>query len=495
METIEFILKALAQFFSGFIAFFKGIGSAFGSSFNFVAYGELINEYTSTNGGFAWAIVALVVLVLLAILAGIIFVLILFIKKLVKVAKSLKAQDRLLREISKLTKENAFLRIQVDKHLRKELKNQENVQAEGEDGGEHRFSKLLVVDQKYANGNPEVLNDSFTLLEVCHNFRNFAASRLKLFYDEEIVREFVAALSCVRLIILQGISGTGKTSLPYGFGKFLDGDGSFIQAIQPSWRERSEMVGFFNEFTKKYKEPEFLRNLYEANYSNNVHLTVLDEMNIARVEYYFAEFLSTLEVPRPEEWVVELVSKSEPDDPKLLKDGKMLLPPNMWYVGTANNDDSTFAISDKVYDRAIIIDIDKKFVPFEPVDCGPMSLDYRHLMKLFQEAKEKHQISQENREKIAQLDLYVIEHFRIAFGNRIMRQLENFVPAYMECGGTEVNAIDFMLLKKVFRKFATLSNAWLKREIFGFTAMIDNLWGDNSFPQTRAFIESIAKTL
>lgn len=332
-------------------------------------------------------------------------------------------------------------------------------------------------------------------MEVCQNFRNFSASRMKLYYDEEIVREFVAALACVRLVILQGISGTGKTSLPYSFGKFLGGDGSFIQAIQPSWRERSEMLGFFNDFTKRYKEPEFLRNLYEALYSNNVHLTVLDEMNIARVEYYFAEFLSVLEVPRKEEWIVELVAKPEADDPKLLVNGKLTLPPNMWFIGTANNDDSTFAISDKVYDRAVIIDIDKKFELFEPEDADPMPLDCRKLYQLFDEAKERNIIAQENIDKIGKLDLYVIDHFRVAFGNRIMRQIYNFVPVYIDCGGTELNGIDFILVKKVFRKFALLSASYLKREIPGLFAMLDDLWGPNEFPQSRAFLNGLLKNI
>ena len=251
----------------------------------------------------------------------------------------------------------------------------------------------------------------------------------------------------------------------------------------------------FNEFTKKYKEPEFLRNLYEARYSNNVHLTVLDEMNIARVEYYFAEFLSVLEVPRKEEWIVELVSKVEPDDPKLVVDGKLTLPPNMWFIGTANNDDSTFAISDKVYDRAVIIDIDKKFELFEPEDADPMPLDCNHLYKLFEEAKENHIINPDNIEKIGKLDLYVIEHFRVAFGNRIMRQIYNFVPVYMDCGGTELNGIDFILVKKVFRKFSTLSASYLKREVDGLVSMLDSLWGPDEFPQSRAFLAGLLKNI
>ena len=77
-------------------------------------------------------------------------------------------------------------------------------------------------------------------------------------------------------------------------------------------------------------------------------MIILDEMNIARVEYYFAEMLSVMEMPNPDEWRIELVPSTWDNDPAHLKDGRLLIPQNTWYVGTANNDDSTLSDTEKV---------------------------------------------------------------------------------------------------------------------------------------------------
>ena len=143
-------------------------------------------------------------------------------------------------------------------------------------------------------------------------------------------------------------------------------------------------------------------------------------MNIARVEYYFAEMLSILEMPAHDEWIIELVAAPWPDDPAHFNQGKLCVPDNIWYVGTANNDDSTFAITDKVYDRALPIDINTKGKPFEAPDTDPIHINYKYLTKLLEDAVAANPISEENLKKIEILDDYVIEHFRVAFGNRVM---------------------------------------------------------------------------
>ena len=75
-----------------------------------------------------------------------------------------------------------------------------------------RFSKLAAIDEQFANYKIQNYGNSFTLEELCNNFRNFAASELKLYYRPQMIRLFISALASTKLVILQGISGTGKTS-------------------------------------------------------------------------------------------------------------------------------------------------------------------------------------------------------------------------------------------------------------------------------------------
>ncbi len=372
-------------------------------------------------------------------------------------------------------------------------KKEEEAEEEQEDVGEEsRFYKLSQVDKEYENYVAPEYDNEITLPEICERFRNFACSRMKLFYDIKIIRLFLASFASTRLIILQGISGTGKTSLPYAFGKFLQND-AIIASVQPSWRDRAELFGYFNEFTKRFNETEVLKKMYEATHNEDIYLTILDEMNIARVEYYFAEMLSILEMPSRDEWVIDLVPSVWPTDPKHLIEGKMHLPDNMWYIGTANNDDSTFAITDKVYDRAMSIDINEKGRPFDAPDTAPMNLSYKHLESMFKEAFVKHAVSQENLQKIAELDDYVIEHFRLAFGNRIVKQLKEYVPAYVACGGTEIDGLDYVLCHKIFRKFSSLNLSFVRDEIPGLITYLDKLFGKNNMGECKDFLRRLQK--
>ena len=127
-----------------------------------------------------------------------------------------------------------------------------------------------------------------------------------------------------KLIIMQGISGTGKTSLAYAFGKFTGSD-AVIVPVQPSWKDRSDLLGYYNEFTGNFTETELLYRLYEAALNDDIVVVVMDEMNIARVEYYFAEFLSLLELPDPASRKIEVVSDKRPNDPKRFENGKLLI--------------------------------------------------------------------------------------------------------------------------------------------------------------------------
>ena len=361
------------------------------------------------------------------------------------------------------------------------------------DPQDSRFFRLTAVDNFYKTSYVSPVYDNTpTLEDLCEQFRKFAASQLKLYYDLDMMRYFFASLGTARIIILQGISGTGKTSLPYAFGKFVQKDTTVV-SVQPAWRERTELYGYFNEFSKKYSETDFLRSIYEANYFRDPHILILDEMNIARVEYYFAEMLSIMEMPRQEERVMDIVTATWDNDPCLINNGKVQIPDNIWFVGTINNDDSTFAVADKVYDRAIPIDLDSRADPFECEPTPPMFLSTDHLLAMFDEAKREHPISEGALEKLEELNAYLIKNFRLAFGNRIMKQIRDYVPCYIACGGTEIGAIDFIVAKKVLRKFESLNLGFMKDELTKFNAYLDKVFGKNTMRICKEYVEYLKK--
>ena len=164
----------------------------------------------------------------------------------------------------------------------------------------NRFPKLSLVDLKYRDFVPPTYDNEISLVDFVEGYRAFACSEMQLYYTPEIVRRYVAGMAASKLLILEGISGTGKTSLPYSFSRYLDNPATIV-SVQPSYRDRTEVMGYFNEFSKRFNETEFLRAMYEAGLRPDLSTIVLDEMNLARVEYYFAEILSVLEMPSHDE--------------------------------------------------------------------------------------------------------------------------------------------------------------------------------------------------
>ena len=512
---------------------FQAFVEAIGACFNFLNYlfnfPMRMNIIKSHSGGFSttdWVMLLIANVTLIAICCLIVYVVGKLIRKIFFEGISRKEYERMAAEVRTLQRDLLRSNYEKDKILAMKMgapempeeetdpENQDadqNAEQEKQtelpasnrntfaspcvDPSESRFFRLTNVDNYYKTDYVAPTYDNeVTLEQFCERFRKYAASQLHLYYELDMMRYFVASLGTTRIIILQGISGTGKTSLPYAFGKFVQKDTTVV-SVQPSWRERTELYGYFNEFTKRYSETEFLRAIYEGNYYRDPHIVILDEMNIARVEYYFAEMLSILEMPRQEEWKVDVVTAVWDNDPCLIEGGNVQITNNVWFVGTINNDDSTFAVADKVYDRAIPIDLDSRADAFECEMTDPIYVSTDHLNRLFEEAKANYPISQESLDKLEIVNAYLIKNFRLAFGNRIMKQIRDYVPCFVGCGGTEIQAIDFIVAKKVLRKFESLSLGFMRDELTKFSAYLDKVFGKNSMVICKAYIEQLKKNM
>lgn len=509
MDTfLRFFYEFAALFFGGLFSIFTGIGKGFKEVFDLKQYQEVFNSYKELFTASEWTLVFIAIIFIVLIILGLGVLLFFGIRKLLRFKRSKVDQEDLLDEISGLNdqvrnlmkeKENIMamkvsqLGLSPDESSEEELDPETNEPiTEKKDITKVRFPKLVAIDEAYTGFKVPIYHNDQSLEEIVDAFRCFAATQLRLYYNPPLLRAFIAGLACGKLIILQGISGTGKTSLAYAWGKFVKKD-SCVASVEPSWRDKTEMLGYFNEFTKKFNETYVLAELYEASFDDNIHTIILDEMNLARVEYYFAEMLSILEMPSRDEWIIEIVSSSWPDDPLKIVNGKLQLPKNMWYIGTINNDDSTFMVTDKVYDRAMPIDINEKVEPFICREQEALDINSSYLESLFKTAMEKHPLTDENLAKVREMDNYVIEHFRVAFGNRIMKQLNTFVPVYVAGGGEEVEAIDYFISKKILRKFEQLNALLIRDELDPFINFLNKTFGKDKMKECIAFIERIKK--
>ncbi|MEG1529068.1 MAG: hypothetical protein RR405_01840 [Clostridia bacterium] len=503
--NINLVFEFLKAFLGAF--YDKGVGSIFWGLLHIFyndGYKDAFENYTKQFGAGEWAISMIFIILIVAAIVAVLVLIILGLRKLTRLNRNAVLPQDLVEECANLKKQIIKMSAEKDRILsmrvsdigkygtEEEEKEGEGKEEEKVNVGESRFYKLTEIDQIYADYVPPVYDDEISLEEFCDRFRNFACSRMRLFYQPRIIRLFVAGMSTSRLMILQGISGTGKTSLPHAFGIFLNNPAT-IASVQPSWRDRTELFGYFNEFTKRFNETEVLKKMYEATWNDQIYITVLDEMNIARVEYYFAEMLSILEMPSRDEWIVDLIPSGWPSDPKHIIKGRFQLPQNMWFIGTANNDDSTFAISDKVYDRAMPININSKGIPFDAPLADKIFMSYKHLEAGFKQAQIDFKVKQENLDKINLLDDFVIEHFRLAFGNRIVKQLKEFIPSYVACGGTELDGLDYVLCNKIFRKFESLNLSYIRDEIDGLIIFLSELFGEENMQESKEYINRLKK--
>jgi hypothetical protein len=280
----------------------------------------------------------------------------------------------------------------------------------------------------------------------------------ELYYEARDLRAFLGGLAMSKLHILQGISGTGKTSLPLAFAR-ATGAGHALVEVQAGWRDKTDLLGHLNSFEQRFHETNFLQGLYQAQcpaYRDKLYLIVLDEMNLSRPEQYFADFLSALEQDEKKQ-LITLLSTAAPAPPLGFHEGRKLrVPPNVWFIGTANHDETTVEFADKTYDRAHVMELPHEYEPF-PLN---KNLRARHPLALaalqdaFTRAQKTHADKASQAYQFIKLHLrdLLFRHFRIGWSNRLRRQVDAFVPVVLAAGGTLGEGIDYLVSTKILRK-------------------------------------------
>ncbi|MGK5673512.1 hypothetical protein ACSNOB_11805 [Micromonospora sp. URMC 106] len=283
----------------------------------------------------------------------------------------------------------------------------------------------------------------------------------RLAYSEQDVRSFLGGLAMSRLHLLEGLSGIGKTSLPRAFARAI-GAGHRVVEVQAGWRDRQDLLGHYNTFERRFHESAFLKALYEAqcpHYAEVPYFIVLDEMNLSHPEQYFADALSKLENPRGAAFDL-LPSGSGRPPRRLLTDEpdgewRIALPENVWFVGTANNDETTVRFADKTYDRAYVLELpaQRPWID-EPAPTAQPVVTLAGLRKAFGRARRafREQPGAVWRFLEGDLKTLLAEECHLGWGSRLKRQIDAYVPVVCAAGGTVGEAADRLLATKVLHK-------------------------------------------
>ncbi|MFK4320464.1 MoxR-like ATPase/uncharacterized protein YsxB (DUF464 family) [Bacillus sp. RC145] len=217
------------------------------------------------------------------------------------------------------------------------------------------------------------------------------------YYEKKDLINFFLSLKTKPFVILSGISGTGKTKIVQWFAESLgatEENGQFtLIPVRPDWSDSSDLLGYVN-LQGEFQERPLIKVLENADANpNRPYFVVLDEMNLARVEYYFSDFLSVIESRK---WKDGKIITS-PVLPESITNKHITIPSNVYIIGTVNMDETTHPLSKKVLDRAntiefntvnldyfnFLMDIEEK----EPeiVSNSSLATEYLHLKECFKE--------------------------------------------------------------------------------------------------------------
>ncbi|TNP15870.1 DUF3578 domain-containing protein [Bacillus tropicus] len=217
------------------------------------------------------------------------------------------------------------------------------------------------------------------------------------FYEKKDLINFFLSLKTKPFVILSGISGTGKTKIVQWFAESLgatEENGQFtLIPVRPDWSDSSDLLGYVN-LQGEFQERPLIKVLENADANpNRPYFVVLDEMNLARVEYYFSDFLSVIESRK---WKDGKIVTS-PVLPESITNKHITIPSNVYIIGTVNMDETTHPLSKKVLDRAntiefntvnldyfnFLMDVEEKEA--EIAANRSLETEYLHLKECFKE--------------------------------------------------------------------------------------------------------------
>lgn len=311
------------------------------------------------------------------------------------------------------------------------------------------------LDRAYVQNTKTLQPTNIVELEWLNQFA-LKLNKYSFVFNERSVKAFHTGLKCADnspLVVLAGISGTGKSLLPELYAAFL-GMNFLPVSVQPRWDSPQDLFGFYNYMEGRYKATELSRLLWQFDIYNNsdakvkygkqipMNLVLLDEMNLAKVEYYFSDMLSKLEIrhgldpSKPEsrrKAEIEIESNASAENNQTRR---LFVALNTLFIGTMNEDESTQTLSDKVIDRANVLRFGRpKKLAVKPSKENFLSDCNNDYFITFENWKKWCQpnLSTQNRNRLEQIINemnHALADVGRPFGHRVSQAIEKYVASY-----------------------------------------------------------------
>lgn len=302
------------------------------------------------------------------------------------------------------------------------------------------------------------------------------------FFSREVLTRYFLSLKTKPFVILTGISGTGKTKIAQIFADYICQDEekgakekriAFL-SVRPDWMDNKGLLGFYNILDETYHETPLLNLLLEARDNPDVpYFVILDEMNLAKVEQYFSDFLSIMESRTSDNMIGEQIYLHSIDNLKTLSGNEIpkgiYIPKNIYFTGTVNVDETTYMFSPKVLDRANVIEFnevdlkgyisgsgkDDQFCLANPDVTNDLISPAVEPFCSIKDYKKLITVIEDSHNPLGEL-LTCLKKYNLHFGYRVVNEMSRFVWISKDFMGDHFDideAFDIQILQKILPKF------------------------------------------
>ncbi len=318
---------------------------------------------------------------------------------------------------------------------------------------------------------------SLKVVTLSENLYDFFCSK-GFFFSKEVLTRYYLSLKTKPIVILSGISGTGKTKIAQLFAEYMCQDDqkedvcrTAFLSVRPDWMDNKGLLGYYNILDEKYHSTRLLDLLLDAiAHPEKPFFVILDEMNLAKVEHYFSDFLSILESRTPDKPAGETITLHQLEEARTI-DGRNIpgaihVPANVFFAGTVNIDESTYMFSPKVLDRTNVIEFNEVDLEAYAGRTGEKGevfpLQSGEVLERFYEGgssapfcKKEDYLGVDGQVKKYLEGLHaILKKYNLHFGYRVANEVGKFITlAVAEVGEACLNdAVDIQIIQKILPK-------------------------------------------